>query len=68
MSDNALQIVDVSSLSAPEIAKAKEYARAIDPTNSGSLVQFGVGAQSKISGFADTMLNQIRSPSGFGIS
>jgi uncharacterized protein YaaN involved in tellurite resistance len=59
MSDSALT-EDTATLSVPDLAKAKDFGRAIDPANSSSLIQFGVGAQSKISGFADTMLNQIR--------
>ncbi|OHD20097.1 MAG: tellurium resistance protein [Spirochaetes bacterium RBG_16_67_19] len=59
MSDSALT-VDTSKLSVQDLAKANDFARAIDPANSGSLIQFGVGAQSKISGLADTMLTQIR--------
>jgi uncharacterized protein YaaN involved in tellurite resistance len=61
MSDaTALATVDVKSLSKPDLAKAQEYAKAIDPGNNGSLTQFGVAAQSKIGGLADTMLTQIR--------
>ncbi len=59
MSDSVLT-VDTSAMSVQDLAKAKDFGKAIDPANSGSLIQFGVGAQSKISGFADTMLNQIR--------
>jgi uncharacterized protein YaaN involved in tellurite resistance len=59
MSDSALT-VDTSKLSVQDLAKANDFSRAIDPANSGSLIQFGVSAQSKISGLADNMLNQIR--------
>ncbi len=59
MSDMALT-VDMSKLSAPDLAKAKDLGRAIDPTQASALIQFGVGAQSKISGFADTLLGEIR--------
>ncbi len=44
-----------------ELTKAKEIARTIAVGDSQAIIQFGVGAQSKISGFADTMLGQIRS-------
>lgn len=49
------------TLSEAELAKAQEIAKGISVDDSQSIIQFGVGAQSKISGFADTMLGQIRS-------
>lgn len=52
--------VNLSVFSTADIAKAKEIARSIQVGDSNALVQYGVGAQSKISGFADTMLQQIR--------
>jgi uncharacterized protein YaaN involved in tellurite resistance len=59
MSDLALT-VDTSKLSAQDLDKARDLGRAIDPAQTGALIQFGVGAQSKISGFADTLLGEIR--------
>jgi uncharacterized protein YaaN involved in tellurite resistance len=53
-------VVDVSSLVPADLAKAKEIAKGISVEDSQSIVQYGVSAQAKISGFADTMLNQIR--------
>ncbi len=49
------------SLTEEELSKAKEIARCVSSDDSQSVIQFGVSAQSKISGFADTMLGQIRS-------
>lgn len=58
--ENALAIVDLKSFSAPDLTKAKELVKTINPSDTNSLMQYGVGAQSKISGFADSMLSQIR--------
>jgi len=49
------------TLSEADMTKAREIARGIAIDDSQSIIQYGVGAQSKISGFADTMLGQIRS-------
>lgn len=49
------------TLGETDLAKAKEIAKTIAVEDSQALIQFGVGAQSKISTFADTMLGQIRS-------
>lgn len=49
------------NLTEAELAKAKEIARGISIDDSQAIIQFGVSAQSRISGFADTMLGQIRS-------
>jgi len=65
MSDTALQgiqpVMDLTKLPAEDLAKAREIAKGITVEDSQSIVQYGLGAQSKISGFADTMLEQIRS-------
>ncbi len=61
-----LQIVDISKLSPEAVQKAHDVAKSINLEDSQSIIQFGVGAQSKISGFADTILTQIRNKdSGF---
>jgi uncharacterized protein YaaN involved in tellurite resistance len=62
MSDQntALTAVDVKSLSKPDLSKALDFAKAIDPGNTGNLIQYGTGAQGKIATLADTMLSQIR--------
>ncbi len=49
------------NLTEAELAKAKEIARSVSIEDTQSIIQFGVSAQSRISGFADTMLGQIRS-------
>jgi uncharacterized protein YaaN involved in tellurite resistance len=57
---SSVAVVDVSSLLPADLAKAKEIAKGISVEDSQSIIQYGVGAQAKISGFADTMLDQIR--------
>jgi len=59
-SGTALQIVDLNTLSPETLAKAQEIAKSIDLNDSQAVVQYGVGAQAKIAGFADTMLNEVR--------
>src|SRR5208337_3509579 len=56
----ALATVDVKSLTKPEVSKALDFAKVIDPGNTGNLIQYGSAAQQKIGSLADTMLNQIR--------
>jgi uncharacterized protein YaaN involved in tellurite resistance len=53
--------LDLSRLAPEDLARAKDIAKGISIDDSQSIIQFGVGAQSKISGFSDTMLQQIRS-------
>ncbi|MBO7485994.1 MAG: toxic anion resistance protein [Spirochaetaceae bacterium] len=48
------------SLKEEDMAKAKEIAKTIEIDNSQALIQYGIGAQSKISNFADSILNQVR--------
>jgi len=43
-----------------DLVKAKSVADGISSTDSQALIMYGVSAQTKISGFADTMLTQIR--------
>ncbi|HTX72847.1 MAG TPA: toxic anion resistance protein [Rectinemataceae bacterium] len=65
MSDNALispqATLDLKTLSPEDAARAAEIAKNISVEDSQAIIQFGVGAQSKISSFSDTMLEQIRS-------
>ena len=49
------------SLSPEDQKKALEIAKGISIEDSQSIIQYGVGAQSKISTFSDSMLGQIRS-------
>ncbi|HUX41458.1 MAG TPA: toxic anion resistance protein [Rectinemataceae bacterium] len=70
MSDTALQPsqapLDLARLAPEDLARAQEIAKGISIDDSQAIVQYGVGAQGKISGFADTMLDQIRAKdSGF---
>jgi uncharacterized protein YaaN involved in tellurite resistance len=51
----------VDELSAEQKMRVEDMAREIDLNDSQSLIQFGVGAQSGISDFSDTILNEIRS-------
>ena len=56
----AIQIVDVSKMPAEAQTKAMEIAKGINLEDSQAVIQYGVGAQTKISGFADTILQEIR--------
>src|SRR5208282_595872 len=56
----AAAVVDVTALVPADLAKAREMAKGISVEDSQSIVQYGISAQIKISGFADTMLDQIR--------
>lgn len=58
--NTAVATVDVKSLSKPDVSKALDFAKAIDPTNTGNLIQYGTSAQQKIGSLADTMLTSIR--------
>ncbi len=49
------------TLSEEETKRARDIAKGIAMDDTQAIIQYGVGAQSKISGFADTMLGQIRS-------
>jgi uncharacterized protein YaaN involved in tellurite resistance len=56
----SVAVVDVTALVPADLARAKEIAKGISVEDSQSIIQYGTGAQAKISGFADTMLSQIR--------
>lgn len=58
--NTAVATVDVKSLSKPDISKALDFAKVIDPGNTGNLIQYGSSATQKIGSLADTMLTQIR--------
>jgi uncharacterized protein YaaN involved in tellurite resistance len=67
MSDAATQNVDAQldasirgGLSPEEQSRAREIAKSIDIQDTQAVLAFGSQAQSKIAGFADTMLNQVR--------
>ena len=54
-------IVDMSQFSPEDQRRATEIAAQINVADSQAIIQYGVGAQSKISGFADNMLGELRS-------
>lgn len=56
-----LKIVDVEKLEPAQLEKAREIATSIDVSDSQSVIQFGVGAQSRISEFSDSILSKVRS-------
>jgi uncharacterized protein YaaN involved in tellurite resistance len=51
---------DVAALPAELQARVREIASRIDISDSQAIVQYGVGAQAKISGFADSILSEVR--------
>ncbi|HOV37348.1 MAG TPA: toxic anion resistance protein [Spirochaetales bacterium] len=51
---------DLTVLEPRDLEKAREEAAKIDVRNSQAVLQFGVGAQQKIAGFADSVLAEIR--------
>ena len=53
-------IVDLEKLPAEAQGKAREVSQTIDIANSQAILQYGLGAQSNISSFADTVLAQVR--------
>lgn len=54
------QIVDVAKMPPEAQEKAREIAKTINFEDSNAVIQYGIGAQTKISGFADTILDQVR--------
>jgi uncharacterized protein YaaN involved in tellurite resistance len=54
------QVVRFDRLNEEQKKKVEEIKSSINVGDSQEIIQFGVGAQSKISGFADTILSQIR--------
>lgn len=53
--------VDIAKMSPENQAKARQMAESLDISDSNAVIQYGVGAQSKISSFADSILTEIRS-------
>jgi uncharacterized protein YaaN involved in tellurite resistance len=53
--------VELSEFTPEEMAKVKEIAASIDVHDTQSVIEFGLGAQTEISDFSDTMLRQVRS-------
>lgn len=52
--------VSLDSLSAEDKKRVEEIAAEIDIQDTQSIIQYGVGTQSKISSFSDTVLSEIR--------
>ncbi len=53
--------VELSEFTPEEIAKVNEIAASIDIRDTQAVIQYGVGAQTEISDFSDTVLEQVRS-------
>ncbi len=53
--------VDVSEFTPEELVKVNEIAASIDIYDTQAIIEYGVGAQTEISDFSDTVLEQVRS-------
>jgi uncharacterized protein YaaN involved in tellurite resistance len=53
--------VDVTVFTPEELARVDEIAGSIDIKDSQAIIEYGVGAQSDIADFSDTVLDQVRS-------
>lgn len=53
--------VNVTEFTPAELAKVDEIVNSIDITDSQAIIEYGVGAQSDIADFSDTVLDQVRS-------
>lgn len=60
VAEKAESSLDIKNLSPEERKMVEEFAKSIDVTDSTVLVQYGAPAQSKISAFSDSMLNNYR--------
>ncbi len=58
--DKQEEIIDEINLTAEEKRMVDEFVKKIEIKNSNSILQFGVGAQKKISDFSETALNNVR--------
>lgn len=58
--DKKEEIIDEINLTAEEKRMVDEFVNKIEIKNSNSILQFGVGAQKKISDFSETALNNVR--------
>ena len=54
------EIIDEINLTAEEKRMVEQFAEKIELKNSNSILQYGVGAQKKISDFSETALNNVR--------
>ncbi|HOD13174.1 MAG TPA: toxic anion resistance protein [Spirochaetota bacterium] len=55
------KVLTLADLNDEEKKKVEQIQKELDLDNSQSIIQFGVGSQSGISNFSDTILNEIRS-------
>lgn len=53
--------VNLTDFTAEEFLRVKEIAGSIDVKDSQAIIEYGVGAQTDIADFSDTVLNQVRS-------
>ncbi len=63
MSDS-VSLVDINNLDPEFQPRVREVASSIDVNDRQSIVQYGVGAQRRISDFADTILSEVRTKDG----
>lgn len=54
------EVVDISKLSPEERKKVDEIAAKVDLTDSSAVIQYGVGAQTRIAEFSDSVLETVR--------
>lgn len=52
--------IDLTKVPSEIMTKAKEVASSIDISNAGAILQYGTGAQTKLSGFAEIVLSEIK--------
>lgn len=57
----AVEGIQEEKLSSEQLARVEEIKNSIDLTDSQAALQYGVGAQRSIAGFADNILSQVRS-------
>lgn len=57
----AVESIQEEKLSPEQLARVEEIKNSIDLTDSQAALQYGVGAQRSIAGFADNILSQVRS-------
>ncbi len=60
MSAELVQQFEINNLSEDDMARIEEIANTIDMDDSRCIMEYGLSIQSKISNFADKLLNQVR--------
>ena len=58
---DAKELIDVGKMSADDKKRVKEIVEQINLDDTNAVIQYGVGAQSGISSFSDTVLSEVRS-------